>query len=266
MKPRLVFLKLGGSLITIKDQPHTPRLDVIQRLATEIAEARAQDPALSILLGHGSGSFGHVDADRYHTRQGVRTPAEWVGFVEVWRQAAQLDHLVMHALEKADLPAMAFPPSAMLTARQGMVASSFLEPLRKALDAGLLPVIYGDVIFDQELGGTILSTEELFSHLVPHLEPQQLLFAGLEPGVWADFPANTTLLPEITPAGLPQVKAGLQGSTSTDVTGGMLDKVQQILRMITELPGLRAAIFSGEVPGNLHKALLGEMLGTQLHG
>jgi isopentenyl phosphate kinase len=29
----LYFLKLGGSLITDKDQPHTPRLDVIRRLA-----------------------------------------------------------------------------------------------------------------------------------------------------------------------------------------------------------------------------------------
>ena len=73
MKSKLVFLKLGGSLITVKDQPHTPRLDVIERLAQEIAAARSADPGLQILLGHGSGSYGHVPASQFHTRQGVKT-------------------------------------------------------------------------------------------------------------------------------------------------------------------------------------------------
>ncbi len=46
MSARLVFLKLGGSLITVKDRPHTPRLDVLERLAQEIAGARAQNQNL----------------------------------------------------------------------------------------------------------------------------------------------------------------------------------------------------------------------------
>jgi isopentenyl phosphate kinase len=59
MSQRLVFLKLGGSLITDKNQAHTARLDVLERMAFEIAAARAQDQDLKIVLGHGSGSFGH---------------------------------------------------------------------------------------------------------------------------------------------------------------------------------------------------------------
>jgi isopentenyl phosphate kinase len=265
MNPRLVFLKLGGSLITVKNQPYTPQLDIMERLAQEIAQARAQDHDLQILLGHGSGSFGHVPASQYHTRQGVKTAEEWHGFVDVWRQAAELNHLVMAAMAKADLPVVAFPPSAVVCARQGKVTVWNLEPLQSALRNALIPVVYGDVVFDNTLGGTILSTEDLFAYLVPQLHPSRLLLAGMEPGVWQDFPANKHLLPEITPASLAQVEAGLKGSLAIDVTGGMLDKVRQVLAMVGAEPELRATLFSGVSPGNVHRSLLGEELGTIIH-
>jgi isopentenyl phosphate kinase len=192
-------LKLGGSLITDKARPHTPRREVIARLAEEIAASFQAQPGLRLLLGHGSGSFGHIPAHQYNTRQGVHTPQEWQGFIEVWREAGALNHLVISALETADLPALAFPPSAMLTARDGQVAAWDLAPIQAALQAGLLPVIYGDVVFDTVRGGTIFSTEELFSHLAPSLRPQRILLAGLEAGVWADYPACTRLVPISTP-------------------------------------------------------------------
>ena len=64
----MLFLKLGGSLITDKHTPRTPRPDVLARLMQEITEARAARPGMRIVLGHGSGSFGHVEAKRYGTR------------------------------------------------------------------------------------------------------------------------------------------------------------------------------------------------------
>ncbi len=266
MSPRLVFLKLGGSLITVKDRPHTLRPQVIERLATEIAEARAEHPDLQILLGHGSGSYGHVPARQYHTRRGVNTAEEWHGFVEVWRQAAELNHMMLDVMAKAGLQALTFPPSASVTANQGEVTAWNLEPLQSALRNGLIPVVYGDVVFDRALGGTILSTEDLFAYLVPQLHPSRLLLAGIDPGVWQDFPANNHLLPVITPASFARIEVGLKGSTATDVTGGMEDKVRQVLSMINDLPGLKASIFSGEVPDNVRRSLLGEELGTMLHG
>jgi isopentenyl phosphate kinase len=265
MSRKLVFLKLGGSLITVKNQPHTARREVLKRLAQEIADARSQDRDLRIVLGHGSGSFGHFPASKYKTRLGVKTPEEWTGFIEVWREAAELNHLVLHALEKANLPALAFPPSAMVIAQQGMVARWNLDTLLHALDEELLPVIYGDVIFDVILGGTILSTEDLFTHLAHQILPVQLLFAGNQPGVWADFPDNRSLLPEITPGSLPEIESGLRGSAAMDVTGGMVDKVRQVLSLVEAYPGLKASIFSGEIPGNVQRALLGEAMGTAIH-
>lgn len=260
----LTFLKLGGSLITDKTHPHTPRLGVLARLAEEIAAARRTQPGFRLLLGHGSGSFGHVPAKKYDTRQGVHTPQEWLGFVEVWREAAALNHLVMDALSAAEVPALSFPPSASLLAAAGQVACWDLAPLLAALEAGLLPVVYGDVVFDRALGGTIFSTEDLFTHLVRVLHPRRVLLAGLEAGVFADYPACTHLIPEITPAAYAQLAAGLSGSPATDVTGGMASKVAQALDWAQAVPDLEVRIFSAEAPGSLLAALLGEPLGTRI--
>ena len=58
MTDELVFLKLGGSLITEKSRPYTPRHDVIERLAREIERARGEGRGVRLLLGHGGGAVG----------------------------------------------------------------------------------------------------------------------------------------------------------------------------------------------------------------
>ena len=51
----LIFLKLGGSLITNKNIPFSARKDTLRRLAAEISEALDTNPELKLLIGHGSG-------------------------------------------------------------------------------------------------------------------------------------------------------------------------------------------------------------------
>ena len=264
MKPwqDLVFLKLGGSLITDKLRPRTSRPDVIHRLAGEIAQAIHENPHLRLLVGHGSGSFGHVPAQKYQTRRGVFSPEGWTGFAEVWKEAAALNRIVMDALHTAGLPAIALPASAGLTAEAGQAAQWNLEPLSMALQAGLLPVVYGDVIFDRQRGATIFSTEQLFAHLARILKPAGILLAGIEDGVWVDFPACTQWIERITPLNIAQVSAALGSSVGTDVTGGMQHKVQEMLALVEELPGLQVRIFSGAKPGLVAQALLGGSPGT----
>jgi isopentenyl phosphate kinase len=260
----LYFLKLGGSLITDKTKPRTPRYEVIARLAGEIASALNQRPRLRLILGHGSGSFGHVPAKKYGTRLGVSKPEQWQGFIEVWRQAAELNQIVMDKIKAAGLPAVLFPPSSAVTTQNGQVENWNLRPITAALEAGLLPVIYGDVIFDNLLGGTILSTEDLLAYLAGHLTPSRLLLAGLEAGVWADFPECTQLLPAITPASLPETQAALGESAAPDVTGGMLSKVTQCIDLCQRIQELEILIFSGETPGEVERVLLGERAGTRI--
>ncbi len=134
--------------------------------------------------------------------------------------------------------------------------------MRAALAAGLIPLIYGDVIFDTARGGTILSTEELFFHLTPILSPQRILIAGIENGVWQDYPARTTLVKTITSSTYDEVAISLKGSQSVDVTGGMLAKVQSMVDLAAAHPGLEVIIFSGIPPDMLTQALSGQNPGT----
>ena len=115
----LVFLKLGGSLITDKSQAATFRPDVAARLAEEIAAARAARPDLQLLIGHGSGSFGHYPATVYRTAEGVRTPDQWRGYAEVGTVAARLNRLMTDTLRAAGLPILSLQPSASAVCRDG---------------------------------------------------------------------------------------------------------------------------------------------------
>lgn len=118
----LIFLKLGGSLITDKRQTETVRHEVLTRLATELAAVRMANPHIRLIVAHGSGSFGHVYAKRYGTRAGVHTPAEWMGFALTADAAARLNRLVISALLQAGVPAWSLQPSALLRCVDGQVA------------------------------------------------------------------------------------------------------------------------------------------------
>jgi len=261
----LCFLKLGGSLITDKTRPYTARPDRLDDLAAQVAGALRANPDLQLVLGHGSGSFGHQAASRHGTRQGVVDGPGWAGFAEVWYQASTLDRLVIDALVRSGLPAVTLSPLASVTAHDGRVFIWDLFPLRTALGNGLLPVVHGDVAFDQARGGTILSTEDLFEHLARELRPDRILLAGLEPGVWRDFPARQYLFKDLTPGTEEDLSSALGEAQGADVTGGMVAKVDQMLSLVAEIPGLEVLIFSGEEPGNLGKALAGGSPGTRLH-
>ncbi|MGE5374332.1 MAG: isopentenyl phosphate kinase [Bacteroidota bacterium] len=273
----LVFLKLGGSLITDKMKPYTPRLDVMDDLALQVTTMLHRQPDLRLVIGHGAGSFGHVAASEYKTRDGYPPPSEmaysdrdstediyWKGFAEVWYQASSLNRYVMEALHKAGLRSIALPPSGSVIASDGRVSVWETTPIRMALAAGIVPVIFGDVVFDEIRGGTILSTENLFAYLVKALAPERVLLAGLEDAVWEDFPARTRRIERITPESFEEIKHGVGGSAAADVTGGMEAKVREMLELVQENPGLKIQIFSGTEPGNLARALLGEILGTEI--
>jgi isopentenyl phosphate kinase len=260
----LIFLKLGGSLITDKNSPFTARAETITRLAQEIARAHQENPQMRLVFGHGSGSFGHVPAKQYKTREGVTNSQQWHGFLEVWNAAHALDQLILNAFIEVGLPVIPFSPSACILSRNRKIEFWNLQPIEIALSNGLIPLVHGDVVFDEVLGGTIFSTEELFAFLSPQLLPKKILLAGCEEGVWKDFPASTQFLDTIRLSEFTTISSSLGQSASVDVTGGMLTKVEIILAMLKETPKLQGLIFSGLNPDNVYHALSGEMPGTRL--
>lgn len=255
----LTFIKLGGSLITDKRQPEAPRPDVLERLAHEIETVRRAHPDLKLVVGHGSGSFGHLYGRRYGTRQGVAGPEGWYGFAATADAAARLNRIVTAALLKAGAPAWSIQPSAGLRCVDGKVVDGPLFAVERALANRLLPVLYGDVALDDVRGGVIAGTEEIFEWLARHLPPQRLVLAGEVDGVYtADPNLNPTAerIPVITPASFAQVRAALGGSHGVDVTGGMAAKVAQALALTQAHPTLEVIICSGLIPGHMQRALL----------
>ena len=258
------FLKLGGSLITDKDQAQTALIPQIDQIASQIKQFVLANPEVHLLIGHGSGSFGHVVASKYHTRVGVSSPEQWQGFSQVWFAARALNQIVIERFNRIDLPVISFPFSASAIAKNGKSAEWDSHPIETALEHHLLPVIYGDVALDAILGGTIFSTEDQFALLLPHLRPEKIFLAGREEGVWQDYPACTKLIHTITPATYSAQEKNIHGSASVDVTGGMASKVSGMLTLIQKYPSLQVEIFSGSGEGAILQTLNGKEMGTIL--
>ncbi len=260
----LTFLKLGGSLITDKDTAHTALLPQIDMLVEQILRYRKEHPSARLVLGHGSGSFGHQPAKKFNTRDGVRTEQEWLGFAEVWDEARALNQIVIERFRLQKIPVISFPFSSAGVCDHQRILIWKTSQIKYALLHGMIPIIYGDVAFDESLGGTIVSTEELFDYLVQELHPKRVLLAGIESGVWKDFPKRKTLITDLSWEDYVALKKKLSGSKSTDVTGGMASKVEIAFSMIKKEPGLKIQIFSAKEPDALYKALIGEKSGTSL--
>ncbi|GAB4522225.1 MAG: isopentenyl phosphate kinase [Anaerolineae bacterium] len=249
----LTFIKLGGSLITDKRVEASFRAEVMARLAQEIAAAyTAANP---LVIGHGSGSFGHFAASRYGTMQGVATSEQWRGFAEVATVAAELNYLVAHTLHQARVPVWRFQPSASARCRDGLLYEMALYPIQQALAHGLVPLVYGDVALDDVRGGTIISTEVVLSYLADHLPVTRILLLGEVDGVYDE---SGVVISEIHPGNVDMYQAALGGSGGTDVTGGMLTKVHDMLTLVQRVPGLTIRILNGNIPDLLRAALVDE--------
>jgi isopentenyl phosphate kinase len=220
----ITFLKLGGSLITDKSRVYTVHRRVIARLADEVRQALDAIPELPLLIGHGSGSFGHWAAKPYGTRQGVKTPDQWRGYAKVAIAAARLNRIVLDT-----------------------------RPIHAALAQGLVPLVYGDVALDDVRGGTIISTEDIFLFLAKELCPRRILLLGEVSGV---LDPDGNVISHITPSSFPTLRDALAGSAGVDVTGGMADKVTRMVRLVQHHPEIEVHILTGNEPHLLTRVLL----------
>jgi isopentenyl phosphate kinase len=162
------------------------------------------------------------------------------------------------------VPVVSISPSSAAVTRDGKIMSWDTAPLQAALSAGVMPLIFGDIVFDATQGGKVLSTEALIWHLATLIKPSRVLLAGLEAAVWEDFPDRTRPIQRITPSTSGLVMDKIGGSHGPDVTGGMKSKVAEMLALVRAVPGLTVQIFSGEQDGNIRRALRGEPLGTRV--
>jgi len=246
----LVLLKLGGSLLTEKTGVEVLRPEVLARLAAEIAAFAREAPG-RLVVGHGSGSFGHVAAHRHGIAGGLRDASQLPGIAQTQDRAAALHRHVVAALLEAGALPFSIAPSSSVVAKGGEAVAFADEPLLLALDRGLLPVLYGDVVMDRAWGVSICSTEKLFEILARTLLDRghtirRALWLGETDGL---YDAEGRTLPRLTAAGLEQAAGAIGAPAGTDVTGGMLHRVETALALARL--GIPSHLANGLVPGLL---------------
>jgi isopentenyl phosphate kinase len=255
----ITLIKIGGSLITDKNVQASFRADVMASLARQVRQIRDLQPHQPIIIGHGSGSFGHFEAKQYNTADGVTSTEAWLGFARVAFVASELNRLVLQSLHAEALPALRFAPSSSVLARGKRIETFALAPIQHALTHGLLPVVYGDAVLDTALGGTIASTETVFTYLVEQLPVSKIFLLGEVDGV---YDQHGSVIPHLTPANISRYASALKGSEGVDVTGGMLTKVSDMLSLAQSKPNLAIRILNGLTPDALLNALQGQAVGT----
>lgn len=239
-----VIIKLGGSVITDKANPGVIHREVIAKLAAAIAEAKT--PAVIV---HGAGSLGHPEAKAYGIASGVGKENARGVFV-THTAVSRLNAEVVTALREAGVEAVSFPPFASALAENGRLIFCGEEQISSLLEAGIVPVLHGDVVMDRSLGGCIVSGDQIVPYLAKALGADKIGIVTATGGVLS----GGEIIQEITRETVSAVS--FSSADTADVTGGMQGKVEELLSLAESgtpshifRPEMLAAFLAGEPCG-----------------
>lgn len=256
----LIVLKIGGSLITDKFSD-TPKINPenLKRISEEISSVYNKDK-MSLIIVHGVGSYGHVIVKKTGIDKGIRTEKQLVDFAETQRLQNELNSIVSKYLIDAGLPAIPFQVSSFTVLDRGRIVRMDLSAIKNFLEMGMIPVLYGVPAYDRTYKCSILSGDQIAPYMAVKLNAKKIIHATNVNGVFTADPnknADAKLISEINSKNIEQVKDWLTGSTATDVTGGMLGKISELLEI-----GVESQIINALIDGNIAKAFRNEKIGT----
>lgn len=259
-----VLIKLGGSVITYKDDSKRANVVKIEQLADEIHRSRRDDSRV-LVVGHGAGSFGHPQASRYRTIEGLFHSESRRGMVEVRNGLSEIHTLVIDQLVRAGEYPISLPAAALLTSKGHKLDRLFIKPVVNLLEYGLLPVTSGDVVTDNRIGCTIFSGEQVLNFMAMALlrtqyKPSLIIEVSDSRGV-EDRTKGGETIPVIDQTNVRAVLDTISSSSVEDVTGGMVHKIKEAF-MLTK-KGIPTLIISSQID-NLYRAIkdLGDVEGT----
>jgi isopentenyl phosphate kinase len=246
---------MGGAAITDKTAYETANQEAIWKLADAAAQALATGK-LQLIIVHGAGSFGHPQVMKYGVSHGVRTPTQAYGFCKVRNSCSKLSSSVMAELIDAGVPAILLPTGVLATQKNNRIASFNMEPIKRALKLGLVPVLLGDMVFDSELGASVCSGDQVISYLCSKFDVARAVFATDVDGVFTADPKTdkkARMFHEIKLGKITKIAGSLHGSKTADVTGGMKGK-------LAELKDINSTIFvaNAKEPERITALLLGK--------
>ncbi len=258
----VIFIKLGGSIITNKDIPLSLRSDVLKRLVQEISRARVvlqkEGNETLFVVGHGQGSFAHAPAMKYQTMKGFVNEESRMGMAIVQDTAAQLNRIVVHEFIQAGIPAVSVCPSNSLVTDHRKASAWFSNVFEEYLKHGMFPITGGDVIVDTSQGCTIWSTEEVLSFFASVFLEHGWNVKGIYHVVEVDgvYDEHKRVVQQITREIWKELKHAVTITKGFDVTGGMALKVEESLELAQK--GIHSRILSGLKKDNVFHSLCGK--------
>lgn len=252
-----VILKIGGSVITDKSGELAARTEVINRISEEIAKADVKQ----LVAVHGGGSFGHPTAQKYGIKEGLSEETQKVGFAETHHVMTVLNGLLMDSLVWHNIPAISLAPSCCVVTENGRIKSFDETILKIYLNMGFTPILYGDATLDEKLGFTILSGDQLVSHLAIKLNASRIVIGVDTDGIYNADPKvdkSARLYTRLNTAELNQLRIGLSKTKSPDVTGGMLGKIAELIPAVERK--IQVVVVNASKSNRLYRALKGEMV------
>jgi len=252
MNGRRVLIKLGGGLITFKEELCKVRLDILNACAESIANI--VDMGWRPIIVHGAGGFGHLRAKQYSLSSGLdeNIDGQSDAVEMVRREMLELNSHVCKALINAGLKVSSHPPHTWSRGTgQGLVGS--LE--RFDSDDGIIPVTFGDVNdCDEPQCFGILSGDHLMERLATIEGVSKAIFAlfGVD-GIMTtppDSEQQSTLLRVIDS----ESDFISSHDSNIDVTGGIALKITCAKRMAAA--GIDVWMINGAHPERMVDALL----------
>lgn len=247
------LLKLGGSIITNKQGWRDAELKNIEILAKVVAKAWKKSNRDWILI-HGAGSFGHPLVLKYGIDNGVKNSKQKLGMAITHEACSELSILVTSALNAEGVPAVPISPASIIVAKNKRIHTFNTKIIDDYLASGFLPVIFGDMVPDLELGGSVCSGDQIISYLGKKADV--IIHATNVDGVLDD---KGKLIPLITNENFEEVAKHFK-KKEKDVTGSMKGKIEELLSLETN-----SYVINGLKTERLEAAILGkEFKGTQI--
>ena len=234
----MILIKLGGSIITNKEKPLSPRRKTIENLAKSLKKIDE-----SIIIVHGGGSYGHYWSVKYdmHTKE---RKYDLKGVAIVKNSMIELNKIILDAFVKNNLKPYCLPPTDFMSGNRPI--TNKVKEIAKIAKSGLIPVTYGDALWFGQNKTFILSGDKIMTHIAKTLKPRLCIFALNEDGLYSDLKSKK-LIQEL------KGERPLISENKMDVTGGMTRKVEEASRIAKN--GTNVFFVNGNKPERIVKAV-----------
>ncbi|MBI5393246.1 hypothetical protein HZA96_05225 [Candidatus Woesearchaeota archaeon] len=257
IKP-LYIIKLGGSAITNKTENKLEFYSkIIERIADEINKAKKQKH-FSLIIVHGVGAYGHKLVKEYNIKEGVATPLQYEGFHKTHESVLSLNKEIMQIFADKNLPVETIIPIDIFLTKNKEIINADVEKIRNFVQQDKIPVLFGDMVIDQELTAIPLSGDDISCYLAKQLNANILFFGSDVDGI---YDQNKKMIPEINKQNLVQYTAAIGKSRHNDVTGGMRNKLEKVQQYKKDY---NVYVFNLNKEKALYKNLVGEYNGTKI--